>query len=148
MNHSSSKCPKYVRRTNIRPVKNGLTASVVLKQQWTTAGSFRAQELWESWGGRPGLPIPNSPYSICGRKTTLNLLNVRAQELWESWSGRPGLPVCNSPYSLCGRKATLNLLNLRAQELWEGRGGCPYGLCGREATLKSVCHNDIRTRPL
>ena len=26
-NHSSSKCPKYVRRTNIRPVKNGLKAS-------------------------------------------------------------------------------------------------------------------------
>ena len=26
MNHSSSKCPKYVRRTNIRPVKNGLNA--------------------------------------------------------------------------------------------------------------------------
>ena len=26
INHSSSKCPKYVRRTNIRPVKNGLKA--------------------------------------------------------------------------------------------------------------------------
>ena len=24
-------------------------------------------------GGRPGLPIPNSPYDLCGRKATLNL---------------------------------------------------------------------------
>ena len=39
-------------------------------------------------GGRPGLPVPNSPYGICGRKATLN----RAQELCESPGGRPGLP--------------------------------------------------------
>ena len=24
-------------------------------------------------GGRPGLPVPNSPYGLCGRKATLNL---------------------------------------------------------------------------
>ena len=24
-------------------------------------------------GGRPGLPVPNSSYSLCGRKETLNL---------------------------------------------------------------------------
>ena len=23
-------------------------------------------------GGRPGLPVPNSPYGLCGRKATLN----------------------------------------------------------------------------
>ena len=34
---------------------------------------FRAQEVCESGGGRPGLPVPNSPYGLCGRKTTLNL---------------------------------------------------------------------------
>ena len=33
----------------------------------------RAQELCESRGGRPGLPVPNSPYGVCGRKATLNL---------------------------------------------------------------------------
>ena len=33
-----------------------------------------SQELWESRGGRPGLPIPDSPYGLCGRKATLNLL--------------------------------------------------------------------------
>ena len=32
-----------------------------------------AQELCESRGGRPGLPVPNSPYGLCGRKTILNL---------------------------------------------------------------------------
>ena len=33
----------------------------------------RAQELCESQDGRPGLPVPNdSPYSLCGRKATLN----------------------------------------------------------------------------
>ena len=33
----------------------------------------RAQELCESRGGRPRLPVPNSPYGLCGRKATLNL---------------------------------------------------------------------------
>ena len=69
---------------------------------------FRVQELCESRGGRPGLPVPNKPYGVSGRKATLNY-TVRAQELCESRGGRPGLPVPNSPYGLCGRKATLNL---------------------------------------
>ena len=30
----------------------------------------RAQELCESRGGRPGLPVPNSPKGLCGRKAT------------------------------------------------------------------------------
>ena len=34
--------------------------------------NFRAQELYESRGGRPGLSAPNSPYGLCGRKATLN----------------------------------------------------------------------------
>ena len=34
---------------------------------------LRAQELCESPRGRPGLPVPNSPYGLCGRKATLNL---------------------------------------------------------------------------
>ena len=33
--------------------------------------SNRAQELCESRGGRPGLPVPNSPYGFCGREATL-----------------------------------------------------------------------------
>ena len=27
---------------------------------------FGAQELCESRGGRPGLPVPNKPYGLCG----------------------------------------------------------------------------------
>ena len=33
---------------------------------------FRALELCEGRGGRPGLPVPNSPFGLCGRKATLN----------------------------------------------------------------------------
>ena len=69
--------------------------------------SVTAQELCNSRGGRPGLPAPNSPYCLCGRKATLNYIYDRAQELCESRSSRPGIPVRNSPYSLCGRKAIL-----------------------------------------
>ena len=29
--------------------------------------SLRVQELCESRGGRPGLPVPNKPYGFCGR---------------------------------------------------------------------------------
>ena len=34
---------------------------------------IRAQELCKGRGGRPGLPVPNSPYGLCGRKASLNL---------------------------------------------------------------------------
>ena len=30
----------------------------------------RAQEVCESRGGRPGLPVPNNPYGFCRRKAT------------------------------------------------------------------------------
>ena len=33
----------------------------------------RALELCESRGGRPGLPVPNKPYGLCGRKATLSI---------------------------------------------------------------------------
>ena len=76
---------------------------------WVTLPALtRAQELCESRGGRPGLPIPKSPYGLCGCKATLILLSVRAQELCESLGGHPGLPVPNSSYDLCGCKVTLN----------------------------------------
>ena len=79
---------------------------------------FRAQELCESRGGRPGFPVPNSPYGLCGREATLK---NRTQELCESRGGRPGFPVPNSPQGLCGRKATVNLKTQgRTQELCQG----------------------------
>ena len=52
---------------------------------------LRAQEQCESRCGRPGLPVPNSPCGLCGRKLALN--RHRAQRLCESRSGRPGLLV-------------------------------------------------------
>ena len=61
--------------------------------------------MCESRGGRPGLLVPNSLYSLCGRKATLN--ERATQELCESRGGRPGLLV---PNSLCRRKATLEEL--------------------------------------
>ena len=33
----------------------------------------RPQELCESRGGRPGLPVPNSLHGLCGRKATLQV---------------------------------------------------------------------------
>ena len=49
------------------------------------AYSERGQELCESRGGRPGLPAPNSPYGLCGRKATLK---DPALELWSHMGRR------------------------------------------------------------
>ena len=45
-----------------------LMVSVDVKQHCTQ--TLRAQELCESRGGRPGLPVPDKPYGFCGRKAT------------------------------------------------------------------------------
>ena len=37
------------------------------------------QELCESGGGRPGLPVPNSQYGLRGRKATVNLNFVKEE---------------------------------------------------------------------
>ena len=50
-----------------------LMVSVDVKQHLNRNVSFRAQELRDSGGGRPGLPVPNNPYGLCGRKATLYL---------------------------------------------------------------------------
>ena len=41
----------------------------------------RTLELLENRGGHPGLPVPNSPYGLCGCKATLNL-KVLKKELF------------------------------------------------------------------
>ena len=38
---------------------------------------IRAQGLCESGGDLPGLPVPNSPYGLCGRKATDKAENMR-----------------------------------------------------------------------
>ena len=35
-------------------------------------GRHLSRALCESGGGRPGLPVSNSPYGLCGRKAPLN----------------------------------------------------------------------------
>ena len=105
--------------------------------------SLNSSELSEGRPSRFGLYIPNSPYGLCGLRTTSKFHTaVRAQELCDGRCGRFGLPVPKSPYSLCGRNATLKLLSIRGQELCGSRGSRPglpvpnrpYGLCGRKAT--------------
>ena len=74
-------------------------------------GVIKSQELCESRGGRPGLPVANSPYGLCGRKATLEE-EVHSSELRscvEVEVGRPGLSVHNSPYGHSELKATSNI---------------------------------------
>ena len=48
-----------------------VTKSVVLRSmKFNRVEFFRVQELCESRGGRPGLPVPNS-HGLRGRKATL-----------------------------------------------------------------------------
>ena len=39
-------------------------------------GGVWAQELCESGGSRPGLPVANSPYGFFGRKATLKKMSM------------------------------------------------------------------------
>ena len=39
----------------------------------------RALELCEIGGGRPGLPVPNSPYVLCGRKAAFEEEGILVQ---------------------------------------------------------------------
>ena len=96
-------------------------ASVDVKQHGPK--NCATASVCESGGGRPGLPVPDSPYGLCGRKATLN-------ELQSLRGGRPGLPVPDSPYGLCGRKATLD-------ERWSQI----YCHLGTDETLSVSCSN-------
>ena len=94
--------------------------------------------------------VPNSPYSLCGRKATLNLnlFVFRTQELFKNRGGCPGLPVPSSPMVRVDKSNTeLNrTVVVKAQEQCESRGGrsgllvpnSPCGLCGLKATLNEL----------
>ena len=58
---------------------NATTTTTKTTATATTAMSAinKAQELCDNGGGRPGFPVPNSPYGLCGRKATLNLNAIR-----------------------------------------------------------------------
>ena len=42
----------------------------------------RAQELCESRGGRPGLPVPNSLYVLRGREAAVKRMTHQSGESW------------------------------------------------------------------
>ena len=55
--------------------KNQTKSAQTDKVHWTkvkpnTLVMYRVQELCESRGDCPGLPVPNKPYGFCGRKAT------------------------------------------------------------------------------
>ena len=54
------------------PFLCGSKVTLEEEEEWTS--DVRVQELCESRGGRPGLPVPNSPYGLCGRKAALYTL--------------------------------------------------------------------------
>ena len=56
--------------------------TTIFEEKGEPKREIRAQELCESRGGRPGLPGPNRPYGLCGRKATLNL---------NKWGNEPAL---------------------------------------------------------
>ena len=59
----------------------GVTPNISFKWLCTVKLHVRAQELCESRGGRPGLPVHNSPYGLCGRKATLNSRAKRTEAM-------------------------------------------------------------------
>ena len=69
----------------------------LVKQYLIMFCANRARELCES----PGLPVPNSPYGLCGHKATLNTPSELGACV------KVEVDVSNSQYGLCGRKATL-----------------------------------------
>ena len=70
------------------PALTVLMVSVDVKQHRTIRKT--AQELYESGGGRPGLPVPNKPCGLCARKATLNLSH---RQFTPVKSGRAGASV-------------------------------------------------------
>ena len=67
--------------------------------------TIRAQELCGSRGGRPGFPVPNSPYGLCGAKATLNLnicttvskSNSMSKEDIAKWLNKPEMQATPIP---------------------------------------------------
>ena len=84
-------------------------------------GPLRAQGLCESRGGRPELPVPNSPYGLCGRRTEITRTRTPLVTSG-AVSVKVGVAVLGSP-SLIVRmvsvdaKKLLELGPLRVQEL-------------------------------
>ena len=105
---------------------------------------FSAQELCESGGGRPGLPVPNSPHGLCGRKQHLKKRWFGSEDE-VAFLGSPSLILIVLVVFVDSVKQHSKKKGVwfRAHELCESRGGrpglpvpdSPYSVCGRKATL-------------
>ena len=69
------------------PSLKSLTVSVDVKHHERRMNDFRVQELCESRGGPPGLPVPKKPYGLCGRKAPGQKQSVDAssESIWLTW---------------------------------------------------------------
>ena len=87
-----------------------LMVSVDVKQNQKKINRAGAHELCESRGGRPGLPVPNSPDGLRGRRATLNL-NSLCSEFMSCVKVEVDILGFPSPtvFLVSRHKATLNL---------------------------------------
>ena len=69
----------YISLTSCVKVKVDVpdSSDVLCECKATLEHSVRAQELCERRGGRPGLPVPDNPYDLCGCQAALNNILVR-----------------------------------------------------------------------
>ena len=86
-----------------------------VKHHKRRCSSFRPQELCESGGGRPGLPVPNSPYYLSGRTATFQMKKKRNSSFRRAQE-RPELPRWRWSWTvLCFR---FQQLVVRTLSLW------------------------------
>ena len=71
---------------------------------------FRAQELCESRSGRPELPFPNGPYSLCGRKATFSEEHRKRRRIQSV--------LTTLPYHLVLHKTFVDKAKRQYMELW------------------------------
>ena len=119
---------------------NNLPSRLKKKKKKKFDSRHRTQKLCESGGGRPELPIPNSPYSLRGRKATLNssselrsyvkvdvdilgstslIVLLVSVDVTQHWTGRLAVPAdMKSGYS--ARQMVMGIVCLWAMSWWRG----------------------------
>ena len=113
----------------------------------------RAQELCESRGGRPELPVRNSPDGLCGRKATLNLREgEREGGRGESVFWPQALELEGRREREGGRKGRVSLLTTgtldshwpQALPTWSARGGEQKAKCDQSVVCVARNHQSCR----
>ena len=70
--HALHRAPELCESQDGRLGSPSLIVLTVSNTELETSSASTAQELCGSRGGCPMLPVPNSPYGLCGRKATLH----------------------------------------------------------------------------